>query len=62
MTIDWSALYAFGLSHLRLSPDAFWALTPAELSMMAGLQPGSQQALGRGWFDALSAQFPDEGP
>ena len=61
MTIDWVALYAFALSQLRLKPEDFWALTPAEFSWLAGIEPGGATALGREWFDTLVARFPDEG-
>ncbi|MGR3435041.1 MAG: rcc01693 family protein [Shimia sp.] len=54
---DWQAMTELGLRHLRLTPDRFWALTPAELRMMAG--PPAKAALGRDGFDALMARFPD---
>lgn len=28
----WGDVMAFGFGHLRMSPTAFWALTPIELS------------------------------
>ncbi|MEL6817450.1 MAG: phage tail assembly chaperone [Pseudomonadota bacterium] len=28
----WGDVMAFGFGHLRMSPAAFWALTPVELS------------------------------
>lgn len=34
--LDWSALMRAGMQGLRLTPEAFWALTPAELQMMLG--------------------------
>ena len=50
----------FGLGVLRLSPDAFWRMTPRELSaaMEAVLGPHAAP-LDRAGFDALRAQFPD---
>ena len=35
-TLDWPALMRAGMQGLRLTPDAFWALTPAEFQMMLG--------------------------
>ena len=53
---------AFGLGHLRLSPDAFWRMTPRELAAaMRGpgqvvASPFERSALAR-----LMRDFPDEG-
>ena len=30
---DWRAAIGFGLGVLRLSPDAFWRMTPRELAL-----------------------------
>ncbi|SOH94499.1 phage conserved hypothetical protein [Monaibacterium marinum] len=57
--IDWPALMRLGLHGLRLTPDQFWALTPAELALMAGLDPQAAPAMARGRFDELSARYPD---
>ena len=35
--MDWPALMAAGMGGLRLPPETFWALTPAELMTMLGL-------------------------
>jgi uncharacterized phage protein (TIGR02216 family) len=50
----------FGLGILRLSPDAFWRMTPRELAaaMEAVLGPGAAP-LDRASFAALHARFPD---
>lgn len=32
-TIDWPGLMRLGLGALRLSPDAFWSMSPAELRL-----------------------------
>ncbi|MEO0343568.1 MAG: rcc01693 family protein [Pseudomonadota bacterium] len=56
--IDWPALIKLGLGPLRLTPQDFWALTPAEFLTAAGLNT-VQKALGRDWFEALSRTFPD---
>ena len=57
--VNWAVLMRLGLVELRLSPDRFWALTPAELMLMAGV--GFDAAsLSRGGFADLAASFPDE--
>ena len=49
-----------GMVELRLSPDRFWALTPAELMLMAGVGAGGEVAsLSRAGFADLAASFPD---
>jgi len=48
-----------GLVNLRLSPEVFWSLTPAELMLMAGFDLEGA-SLSRGGFANLSAQFPDK--
>jgi uncharacterized phage protein (TIGR02216 family) len=58
---DWPALMRAGLQGLRLKPDEFWRLTPAELLVMLGLEGGGNGALSRGRLAELSARFPDEG-
>jgi uncharacterized phage protein (TIGR02216 family) len=55
---DWPALMRAGLKGLGLAPEAFWALTPAELRVMLG--EGSAVApLRRDRLEALMAAFPD---
>ncbi len=52
----------FGLGHLRLSPCAFWAMTPRELAAAAralGGAPPAGAALDRSGLAALMARFPD---
>jgi len=50
----------FGLGVLRLSPDAFWRMTPRELAAAMGTVFGHPDApLDRMGFDALRARFPD---
>jgi uncharacterized phage protein (TIGR02216 family) len=56
--IDWKALLRLGLRDMRLQPDAFWRLTPAEFLLMAGI--GSAAPMTRSGLQALQAQFPDE--
>lgn len=51
----------FGL--LRLSPDAFWRMTPRELAAaMSALLPPPPDHLARGDLEALMARFPDLSP
>ena len=38
--IDWPGLIRAGLVDLRLSPEAFWRLTPVELRIMLGVDHG----------------------
>ncbi|MFS4580027.1 rcc01693 family protein [Phaeobacter sp. C3_T13_0] len=55
---DWPALIRAGLLGLRLQPDQFWRLTPAELRLMLG-QDSGVAPLGRAGLDQLMQAFPD---
>jgi uncharacterized phage protein (TIGR02216 family) len=55
--IDWRALVRVGLCDLRLHPETFWALTPAEFLVMAGF--GNAAPMTRLGLRRLQAQFPD---
>jgi len=55
---DWPALMRAGLLGLRLTPRAFWRLTPAELRLMLG-QEAAQNPMGRAGLAALMAAYPD---
>jgi len=55
---DWPALMRLGLRDLRLHPRDFWALTPAELMIMAALE-GAPAPLTRARLEELSARYPD---
>jgi uncharacterized phage protein (TIGR02216 family) len=57
--LDWPGLMRAGLTVLRLRPAEFWALTPAELFMMLGLDE-SAGPLGRAGLETLMARFPDK--
>ncbi|MGD1882319.1 MAG: rcc01693 family protein [Paracoccaceae bacterium] len=57
--LDWPALMRAGLVGLRLTPEAFWALTPAELRMMLG-DAGARAPLLKGGLEALMDAWPDE--
>ncbi|MEL6915571.1 MAG: rcc01693 family protein [Pseudomonadota bacterium] len=56
--LDWPALCRLGIAEMRLKPCEFWALTPAELALMAGAS-GARQRLGKADLGALMARFPD---
>lgn len=47
-----------GIKGLGLSPDSFWALTPAELALMLGQGGGKGPLLSDG-LAALMAAYPD---
>lgn len=55
---DWAGLMRSGLCDLRLTPDAFWRLTPLELKLMLGAD-GAAPSLSRARLDELVAAFPD---
>jgi len=56
--IAWGGLMRLGMAELRLTPEVFWSLTPAELMLIAGVGPG-RAALTRAGLDDLLARFPD---
>jgi uncharacterized phage protein (TIGR02216 family) len=57
----WEAAMQFGFGVLRLSPRAFWAMTPRELAMAVIAVRGHATApIDRGGLDALMQRFPDE--
>lgn len=55
---DWPGLMRAGMRGLGLSPDVFWALTPAELWLLLGAEAG-RMPMGRSRLDELSAAYPD---
>ncbi|MGM0583577.1 MAG: rcc01693 family protein [Pseudomonadota bacterium] len=58
--MDWTALMRLGFGVLRLSPEAFWSMTPRELAAAADpYEEGPAAPMGRGEFEALRARFPD---
>jgi len=57
--MDWRGLMQAGIGGLRLTPAAFWALTPVELQVMLGLT-GSAAPLLRSGLDELLAAYPDD--
>ena len=56
--IAWGGLMRLGMVELRLTPEVFWELTPAELMLLAGIGPG-RAAMTRTGLEALLARFPD---
>ena len=60
MTFDWPGLMRAGMLGLRLRPVEFWALTPAELLLMLGLD-GAQPTMARARLEELAAAYPDKG-
>jgi uncharacterized phage protein (TIGR02216 family) len=57
--LDWPALLRIGVTRLRLKPDEFWALTPAELQLLLG-DPGKSGPLLSTGLEALMAAYPDK--
>ena len=57
--IAWGSLMRLGMVELRLAPEVFWGLTPAELLLLAGLVPGGSGPMTRAGLEALLARFPD---
>ena len=57
--LDWPGLMRAGMRGLGLRPDQFWALTPAELALMLGIEPGKGGAMTRGRLAELVARYPD---
>nr|WP_244961199.1 phage tail assembly chaperone [Paracoccus sanguinis] len=47
------------LGGLGLAPREFWDLTPAELALMLGIEPGRGGGMNRAGLEALMARFPD---
>ena len=57
----WASVIRFGLTHLRLTPDAFWRLSLLELTALIGADELPAMATRQG-LEALMAQFPDDRP
>jgi uncharacterized phage protein (TIGR02216 family) len=56
----WERAIAVGLGVLRLSPASFWAMTPLEFALAAGLgRGGNRDVPDRRAMAALMAIFPD---
>ena len=64
--LDWAGLMRAGMGPARrgglgLAPADFWALTPAELALMLGIEPGGG-AMTRDRLAELAARYPDPPP
>jgi uncharacterized phage protein (TIGR02216 family) len=55
----WDEIMAFGFRVLRLSPDAFWSLTPLEVHAAMGRGGGPLAPPRRRDLAGLMAAFPD---
>lgn len=57
--IAWDELQAFGIGRMRMLPDDFWALTPRELMILAGISEFEAGFLDRDGLDRLMRSYPD---
>jgi uncharacterized phage protein (TIGR02216 family) len=58
----WDTAMQVGLGVLRLSPDAFWRMTPRELAAaITALHGPAVPAIGRARLLEMMRQFPDDG-
>ena len=55
----WKQAIGFGLGVLKLSPDAFWRMTPRELAHAVEALRGRGVPLARLRFDELMKRYPD---
>ncbi|MDI6026515.1 phage tail assembly chaperone [Corticibacterium sp. UT-5YL-CI-8] len=56
----WERVMAVGLGLLRLSPQAFWSMTPREFERAASiLAPAQTHGPSRQALDALMLNYPD---
>lgn len=56
----WPRVIGFGLGTLRLSPDAFWSMTPRELTLAIEAVVGRPGVpLARAELTALMTRYPD---
>jgi len=57
----WEQAIGFGLGVLRLSPDAFWRMTPRELAhAIEAVAGGRPRPMDRNRFAHLMTRFPDK--
>ena len=64
--MDWPGLLRVGIGPARLgglglTPAQFWALTPAELALMLGVDPAAAP-MTRSRLEALARSWPDRKP
>jgi len=55
----WDEAIGFGLGVLRLSPSAFWAMTPRELALAIRAVTGAVAPMRRSELNDLMTRFPD---
>ncbi|HWV55564.1 rcc01693 family protein [Pseudorhodoplanes sp.] len=55
----WDEAIGFGLGVLRLSPAAFWAMTPRELALAIAAVSGGVTPLRRSDLTHLMTRYPD---
>jgi uncharacterized phage protein (TIGR02216 family) len=56
----WKEAIGFGLGVLKLSPDAFWRMTPRELAYAIEALRGGGKPLARETLRDLMKRYPDE--
>ncbi len=57
----WKQAIGFGFGVLRLSPEAFWAMTPRELAYaIEAVRGPSSQPMDRTALTDLMTRFPDD--
>ena len=56
----WAAAMQVGFGVLKLSPDAFWRMTPRELAAaITALRGGAAEPMRRAQLNELMQRFPD---
>ncbi len=56
----WDDAIGFGFGALRLSPEAFWRMTPRELACaVRALTGGTPEPLRRAVLESMMRRFPD---
>ena len=55
----WDEAIGFGLGILRLSPQAFWSMTPRELALAIGAATGATAPLRRSELSEMMTRYPD---
>ena len=55
----WREAIGFGLGVLKLSPDAFWRMTPRELAYAIEAASGRSAPLTRTRLDEMRKRYPD---
>lgn len=58
--IDWPTIIHIGLFELKLKPHEFWACTPKEFLILAGLKQSDDTLSIKQSFATLKELFPDK--